>query len=52
MKRKLTREEVAAIKHHRRHRDMDGHTCLLAECAIHYPDILNAAKPRKGKKRP
>lgn len=27
----------AARTHHRRHGDMDGHTCLLAKCALHYP---------------
>jgi len=26
-----------AIKHHKRHGDMDGHICLLNECALHYP---------------
>lgn len=26
-----------AIRHHKKHGDMDGHTCLLAECPLHYP---------------
>jgi len=26
-----------ARKHHAKHGDMDGHTCLLNECALHYP---------------
>ena len=26
----------SARKHHKQHGDMDGHTCLLAECALHY----------------
>lgn len=26
-----------ARKHHKKHGDMDGHTCLLNECPIHYP---------------
>ena len=28
----------AARKHHKRHGDMDGHTCLLARCVLHYPN--------------
>jgi len=27
----------AAKEHHRIHGDMDGHTCLLGRCALHYP---------------
>ena len=27
----------AARRHHLKHGDMDGHTCLLARCALHYP---------------
>ena len=30
-------EVQAAIEHHQKHGDMDGHTCLLNECALHYP---------------
>ena len=30
-------EVQAAIDHHEKHGDMDGHTCLLNECALHYP---------------
>ena len=26
-----------ALNHHKEHGDMDGHTCLLARCALHYP---------------
>ncbi|KKK83564.1 hypothetical protein LCGC14_2792080 [marine sediment metagenome] len=26
-----------ARRHHKRHGDMDGKTCLLSECALHYP---------------
>ncbi len=29
----------AAIYHHKMHGDMDGRTCLLNECALHYPLI-------------
>lgn len=27
----------AAVKHHKKHGDMDGLTCLLGACALHYP---------------
>ena len=27
----------AARRHHEIHGDMDGHTCLLSACALHYP---------------
>ena len=27
-----------AIKHHNKFGDMDGKTCLLNQCALHYPD--------------
>lgn len=33
--------EVRRLKdelHHLRHGDMDGSTCLLSKCAVHYPD--------------
>jgi len=30
-----------AMKHHKRHGDMDGHTCLLNGCALHYPKNLS-----------
>ncbi len=29
----------AARRHHLKHGDMDGHTCLLSVCAIHYPKV-------------
>jgi len=25
------------LAHHEEHGDMDGHTCLLSRCAVHYP---------------
>lgn len=28
---------AAARSHHAEHGDMDGHTCLLNACALHYP---------------
>ena len=31
-------EVQKAIDHHKKHGDMDGHTCLLNECALHYPE--------------
>jgi len=31
-------EVQKAIDHHKKHADMHGHTCLLNECALHYPD--------------
>ena len=33
-----TSVEVAR-RHHLKHGDMDGHTCLLSACAIHYPKV-------------
>ena len=27
----------AARRHHKMHGDMDGATCLLSKCALHYP---------------
>lgn len=32
-----TNSVEAARRHHAVHGDMDGKTCLLAECALHYP---------------
>lgn len=32
-----TSVEVAR-RHHLKHGDMDGHTCLLSKCALHYPE--------------
>jgi hypothetical protein len=31
---------AAAKRHHKRHGDMDGHTCLLSACALHYPKVV------------
>lgn len=31
-----TNKRVARA-HHRKHGDMDGQTCLLTRCALHYP---------------
>ena len=28
----------AARRHHKMHGDMDGNTCLLNKCALHYPN--------------
>ncbi len=50
----------AARKYHAKHGDMDGHTCLLARCALHYPEspvspvttVFDASKdPSKIKKK-
>jgi len=35
-----------AHKHHKKHGDMNGHTCLLNECPIHYPK-----RKKEGEKR-
>jgi len=37
-----------AQKHHKKHGDMNGHTCLLNECTIHYPKRkLEGSKEKK-----
>ena len=36
----------AAREHHTKHGDMDGHTCLLAECALHYPKSRDKHRKR------
>lgn len=33
---KRAKETVPFIEHHAKHGDMDGHTCLLAKCTLHY----------------
>ena len=35
--RKRVEETMPFIEHHAKHGDMDGHTCLLAKCTLHYP---------------
>lgn len=32
------KEILPALEHHAKHGDMDGNTCLLSECTIHYPE--------------
>ena len=34
---KRVKETLSFIEHHAKHGDMDGHTCLLAKCTLHYP---------------
>ncbi len=34
-------DQVKARAHHRRHGDMDGDTCLLSECKVHYPVAIH-----------
>ena len=31
-------EILPSLEHHAKHGDMDGKTCLLAKCALHYPE--------------
>jgi len=33
-----------ARKHHKKHGDMDGHICLLNECALHYPKYTSSTQ--------
>lgn len=33
-----------ARRHHEEHGDMDGDTCMLSACALHYPDGVAANK--------
>ena len=33
----VANSKSAARAHHAKHGDMEGHTCLLRECALHYP---------------
>ena len=37
-----------ARRHHKKHGDMDGHTCLLAECELHYPKFAVCDGVRKN----
>ena len=36
-KRTPANDIQVAKEHHKKHGDMDGDTCLLSECALHYP---------------
>ena len=45
-----TSEEHRACEHHRKHGDMDGHTCLLNECALHYPISPSRINNKEAKK--
>lgn len=35
---KRVKETMPFIEHHVKHWDMDGHTCLLTKCPLHYPN--------------
>ena len=39
-------EVQEAIEHHRKQGDMDGHTCLLNKCALHYPKPIKETRKR------
>ena len=41
-------ELAAASKHHLIHGDMDGSTCLLSKCALHYPKKEATEKGREA----
>ncbi len=34
-----------ARRHHKKHGDMDGKTCLLSECKLHYPGVVSTRPP-------
>ncbi len=35
----------AARRHHKKHGDMNGQTCLLSECRLHYPGVTSIRPP-------
>lgn len=35
----------AARRHHKKHGGMDGKTCLLSECRLHYPGVKSVRPP-------
>ena len=35
---KRASEVMSSLEHHVKHGDMDGKTCLLTKCALHYPE--------------
>lgn len=40
-------EAEVARQHHAEHGDMDGDVCMLARCAIHYPDAAAERRVRE-----
>ena len=46
-----TTNKRQAEKHHKKHGDMDGHTCLLAICALHYPQKAKRGLTRDQRQR-
>lgn len=38
----------AAYRHHLKHGDMDGRTCLLSACALHYPKVRGSASTARN----
>lgn len=40
----------AARRHHKKHGDMDGLTCLLSACALHYPQKENDREYERARK--
>ena len=40
-------DTFTALEHHRIHGDMDGKTCLLDECVVHYPKNITSEERRK-----
>ncbi len=45
-KRTPSNDIRAARRHHKKHGDMDGQTCLLSECRLHYPGVKSIRPSR------
>ncbi len=44
-KRTPSNDRQAARRHHKKHGDMHGDTCLLSECRLHYPGVKSIRPP-------
>ena len=44
-KRTPSNDRQAARRHHKKHGDMNGETCLLSECRLHYPGVKSIRPP-------
>lgn len=44
-KRTPSNDIRAARRHHKKHGDMRGETCLLSECRLHYPGVKSIRPP-------
>lgn len=44
-KRTPSNDIRAARRHHKKHGDMNGKTCMLSECRLHYPGVKSTRPP-------